>query len=612
MKLFIVESPGKKKKLSEILGPDFRVEASVGHVRDLPVKEIGVAPPYFKPDYVPTERGKSVLAKLGALAKQADTVYLATDPDREGEAIAWHLEDALKLKNPKRVTYSEITEKAVKEALNNARSTDLNLVRAQEGRRVLDRLVGYKVSPALSNVAGSGFSAGRVQSPALRLVVEREAAIKSFTVTQHFSAELTFESETNISQGWAAQWNCQNWLADGQEYFLDKAVAEKIATVKSVTVRKHLESETKKSPPPPFTTSSLQQAASATLKFSPKQTMELAQKLYEGGHITYMRTDSPNLSEEAITEIRSLAAQNDWPVPPKARTWSSKAGAQEAHEAIRPTHFDVGSAGGNADEQNLYNLIRLRALASQLDEATYAVTRAILETELDGKEVIFEAKGRRLISPGWQVVLADSDNEEGNIDDDSTVKNNPVPQLREGGNMTAKTGRVLAKKTQAPARFSEASLIKQLENLGIGRPSTYAAILDNIINTRKYVAIEKRQLRPTEAGEMVIANLAGKFSFLDFDFTKKLEAQLDEIAEGKADYLSVIKAANDGLESELKAFSVATGHACPECGWALRHLVKKDTAGKKGYDFWSCSGYPECKVSFPNHQGKPKIESKRN
>ena len=337
MKLLIVESPGKVKKIQEYLGAEYKVMASVGHVRDLPVKEIGVSPPDFKPKYVPTDRGKQVLAKLAAEAKNAEIVYLATDPDREGEAIAWHLEDALKLKGAERVTYTEITEKAVKEALGRTRKVDLNLVRAQEGRRVMDRLVGYRVSPELCRAAGGSLSAGRVQSPALRLVTEREATIRDFKSTTHYGVELTFEALDHVTDGWKAQWNSKDWLDEGSEYFLDQDTAGKIASLRSLTVVKYEEAESKQAPPAPFTTSSLQQAASNALKFSPKRTMELAQKLYENSFITYMRTDSPNLSEEAVNDIRDLASRNDWPVLPKPRVWKSKEGAQEAHEAIRPT-----------------------------------------------------------------------------------------------------------------------------------------------------------------------------------------------------------------------------------------------------------------------------------
>ena len=597
MKLLIVESPGKVKKIQTFLGEEFKVMASVGHVRDLPQKEIGISAPEFKPQYVPTDRGKEVLAKLDSAAKQADDVYLATDPDREGEAIAWHLAVALKLKNPKRVTYTEITEKAVKEAVAASRSIDMNLVRAQEGRRVLDRLVGYLVSPALSNAIGGQVSAGRVQSPALRMVVDRENNIRNFNSTTHFGVEFTFEAVDNATNGWKAAWNSKDWLEADQEYYLDKSRAEAIAGLRTFTVASYQETESRQSPPAPFTTSSLQQAASNSLKISPKYTMELAQKLYEAGAITYMRTDSPNLSEEAIAEIRGIASDNDWAVPPKPRTWKSKDGAQEAHEAIRPTHFKEAEAGSNDDEQALYALIRTRALASQLDDALYAVTAAVLEADFEGKKVILEARGRRLLTPGWRAILA------GDQTDDDQQDNEPdncLPKLRTDGQSLAVDGQVLTKKTKPPARFSEATLIRDLEKMGIGRPSTYAAIIENI-TSRGYVQTEKRQLVPTEIGNRIISALDGKFGFLDFTFTRNLEARLDDVAAGAADYLQTVSGLYDILIIEVNGFVKANGHACPDCGRMLRHMVK---AGK--YDFWSCSGYPDhCQSSFKNSGGKP-------
>jgi DNA topoisomerase-1 len=319
MNLLIVESPGKVKKIQSFLGDDWHVAASVGHVRDLPEKDIGVQGPDFKPNYIETDRGKKVIADLKQLLSRAKGVWLATDPDREGEAIAWHLQESLGLNDPQRVTYTEITEAAVKQALNQPRKIDLNLVRAQEGRRVLDRLVGYRVSPVTSVLTGKQLSAGRVQTPALRLVVEREEAIRAFKQTTHFGVELTFDAVPNVQAGWKAVWNTKNWLSEGQEYFLDRLAAEKIAEIKQLDVVSYQEGESKQAPPAPFTTSTLQQATSNALQFNPQDTMGIAQKLYEAGHITYMRTDSPNLSDEAITDIRSLASKNDWPLPSKSQ-----------------------------------------------------------------------------------------------------------------------------------------------------------------------------------------------------------------------------------------------------------------------------------------------------
>lgn len=592
-KLLILESPGKVKKVQEILGSGWKVAASVGHVRDLPVKEMGVAASDFKPQYIPTDRGKEVLSRLAGLVKNAEAVYLATDPDREGEAIAWHLQDALKLKDARRATYAEITEKAIKAALDAPRSIDMALVAAQEGRRVLDRFCGYMVSGPLSNVAGEKLSAGRVQSPAVRLVVEREREIQDFRSTTHYGAELTFENVDNITDGWKAVWQVKPWLEDGQEYLLDKALAEKAAGLRVLEVLDCKESESRAAPPAPFTTSSLQQATSNALKFTPKQTMQLAQRLYEQGMITYMRTDSPNLSQDAVDAIRAFCEGQGWSLVEKPRTWKSKEGAQEAHEAIRATHIEVEEAGETADEKALYRLIRLRSLASQLEDAVYAVRILQLGADLDGKQALFEARGRTLLSSGWKI-LTDEDAATEDAED-SAEPENPVPAMKSGTRSTALSGAVLTKKTKPTPRYTEASLVRELEKRGIGRPSTYAAILDTIMS-RSYVKTEKRFLVPTPLGVMVVDGLCGHFTFIDYDFTRTMEQALDDIAAGKAEYRTVIREAHARLERELQAFARATGKVCEKCGKPMVRRVKKPGKdGKGGYDFWGCSGWPECK-----------------
>lgn len=597
-KLLILESPGKVKKVQEILGPGWKVAASVGHVRDLPVKEMGVAAPDFKPQYIPTDRGKDVLSRLAGMVKNAEEVFLATDPDREGEAIAWHLQDALKLKNAKRVTYTEITEAAIRAALSAPRSIDMALVAAQEGRRVLDRFCGYMVSGPLSNATGEKLSAGRVQSPAVRLVVDREKEIKAFSSTTHYGAELTFENVDNITDGWKAAFLAKPWLpdsVDGQEYLLDKSLAEKAAALRALDVLDCKESESRTAPPAPFTTSTLQQAASSSLKFTPKQTMQLAQRLYEQGAITYMRTDSPNLSQEAVHAIRAYCETKGWPLVETPRKWKSKEGAQEAHEAIRPTHIEIEEAGETADEKALYRLIRLRSLACQLEDAVYSVRALQLGADVDGKQALFEAKGRTLLSQGWKI-LADQENgpDEG-AEEGEKEPLNPVPAMKPGTKATALTGAVTTKKTKPAARFTEASLIRELEKRGIGRPSTYAAIIDTI-SSRKYVTTEKRFLVPTALGEKIVSGLYGHFSFIEYDFTRTMEQSLDDIAEGKAEYRAVIASAYDQLSREVQAFAKATGRVCEKCGKPMVHRVKKPGKdGKGGYDFWGCTGWPECK-----------------
>ena len=594
MKVFIVESPGKVKKIQSFLGAGWKVVASVGHVRDLPVKKIGVSAPMFKPEYEETERGADVLKRIAPLVKNAEAIYLATDPDREGEAIAWHLMDALKLKNAKRITYTEITAKAIKTALARPRNIDMDLVAAQEGRRVLDRLCGYMVSGPLSELAEERLSAGRVQSPAVRLVVERENEIQNFVVTNHYGAELLFEDD---NKWWKALWKPD--LPEGQQYVLDRSLAEKAAATGLVAVDSYEESETKSSPPAPFTTSTLQQAASTALKFAPKQTMQLAQRLYEAGHITYHRTDSPNVSKEAEDEARDYCAKQGWSVVKRPRRWKAKGDAQEAHEAIRPTHIEIEEAGDSADENALYQLIRARMLAAMLADAIFAVRTV----QMSGGGFHYEAKGRTLVFIGWKILTEQDQAEE----KEDAEPDNPIPLLASGDTLTPLSGEVIAKQTKPPARFTEASLVKELEKRGIGRPSTYAAILDTVIK-RNYLEVNKRFLVPTVLGEKVVSGLRGRFSFVEYDFTKTMEQSLDDIAEGKTNYHGIISSAYEQLNQELQGLAKASGKACPECGKPLRRNTKPGH-----WDFWGCTGYPACRytdnignsgptTSSPQHQ----------
>ncbi|MDR0354995.1 MAG: type I DNA topoisomerase [Deltaproteobacteria bacterium] len=647
MKLFIVESPGKIKKIQQCLGSDWRVAASVGHIRDLPVKETGVSPPDFKPHYVLTERGRKVVDDLKGLADRAESVWLATDCDREGEAIAWHIQQSLALEDPRRVTYTEITEPAIKKAIERPGRIDLNLVRAQEGRRVLDRLVGYTVSPIVCQAAGKVLSAGRVQSPALRLVVEREQAIRAFVSTVHYGVELKYgvddclvkeaatgpgaaatdgsgapsssgvvltepvQKAQNSSeepggealsgpQFWKAVWNNKNWLPAGQEYFTDKTAAEKIAALPIQSVSSYEQGQSRQAPPPPFTTSTLQQAASNILKLDPKKTMEVAQKLYEDGFITYMRTDNPNISQEAAEDVRKLAEEKNWPLPKTPRNFKAKQGAQEAHEAIRPTDVRLESAGNSDLERDLYDLVRKRTLASQLDDASFATAKAVLKSQLDGREVVFEAKGRRLVSPGWKIVSGVDQANEADKDKDSEEFNNPVPKLSAGLQVQAASGEVKTKKTVPPLRYTQAALIRELEKRGIGRPSTYAPILDNIASRAYVTTNKKRQLEATGLGEELISRLSDRFQFLDFEYTRNLEEKLDDIAKGNSEYLAVVSETFGIIDSEVKAFVRNSGLTCPVCGQMIRHLVRE---GEGGYNFWACSDRDNCGAKFKDQDG---------
>jgi DNA topoisomerase-1 len=553
MRLVIVESPGKVGKIRDYLGAGHAVMASVGHVRDLPPKgDIGVEPPSFQPRYVATERGADVVARLKRAAAQADEVYLATDPDREGEAIAWHLQQALGLSKPKRVTFNEISPAAVRAAMAQPRAIDIKLVAAQEARRVLDRLVGWMVSPELSRQGGAGLSAGRVQSPAVRLVVERERAIEAFAVTRHFGAEISFVD--GDATAWTAAWRVKPHLPTGQEYWLDRGFAERVARLRGFSVESFSEKEEAAAPPAPFTTSTLQQAASSRLKLRPKAVMEAAQRLYEQGAITYHRTDNPNLSDDAVAAVWDQARAMGLDAAPRARRWKAKDGAQEAHEAIRPTHFDAREAGETDAERRLYALIWERAMASQLADARYMVRRAVLlaAESLDQAAIRFDASGRRRVHPGWEALSGAEDEADGQADDDENPAN-PVPQLQPGQILGAAGGRVVEKKTKPPPRFTEATLVKALEAEGIGRPAIYAAIMETILQ-RDYVTVDgTRQLRPTPKGIMVIDALCGRFAFVDLQFTRAMEDELDAIAEGRATYLPVVARLHQQLVDEIAA-----------------------------------------------------------
>ncbi|SEM30057.1 type I DNA topoisomerase [Acinetobacter sp. DSM 11652] len=597
--LIIVESPGKVGKISSFLGSDFKVMASVGHVRDLPKKGMGIDAPNFLLNYEPTERGEGVIAKLKAQVKQSDRVLLATDPDREGEAIAWHLAEALNLKKRERITFGAITKDKVLAAIADAHEIDMNKVHAQEGRRALDRIIGYRVSPALSSRTGLMLGAGRVQSPAVRLVVDREREIEAFKVTQHFGVDLVFNNEDQTT--WKAAWNTKPHIAEGESYLLDKALAERVAGIKSVTVTKYENGEKSRAPSAPFTTSTLQQAAGTRLKFKPKKTMDLAQKLYEQGAITYHRTDSPNMDVEGMADIASYAESVNWPLSEKKRTWKSKEGAQEGHEAIRPSHAADLDLGETEDEKKLYRLIWERAIASQLQDAVYAVRTVELSGDVDGLPVAFNATGRTLVKPGWLAVYGDDEPDE----DSEKESSNPIPQLAEEMPLAVDKGLMLSKKTKPPTRYKETTLVAEMERLGIGRPSTYAAILENISNRAYIVSDEKGYLRPSEIGSTVRDGLVNNFAFVNLDYTRTLEEQLDDIAEGKTSYYDVVSSAWAALDQELEKlnqveFKIA--HPCPECGKALGRRN-----GQYG-PFWSCTGYPECKISLPDEKGKPGVK----
>lgn len=583
MKLLIIESPGKIEKLTPILGAGWEIVASYGHIRDLPRNEMGVAAPNFAPQYefIPAQpipgkpgkfyrSGKERVDAIKRLANNANEVYLATDPDREGESISWHLKESLGLKNPKRVAWGEVTATAVNTGLKAARTIDMNLVAAQEARRVLDRLVGYLVSPVLSQLTGQKLSAGRVQSPAVRLVVEREREIKAFRPTSHFGAMLYFGAP---EKEWSAEWLLKpKFVTEDNPFFMDKAFATAVSEVKAVTVKTFDEREARRSPPPPFNTSLMLQAASVALGLDPEVTMQAAQKLNEGGHITYHRTDNPNVSDESLKDIYAEAAKLGLDVVEKPRKFPCPEGAQIGHPAITPTHWDVEEAGETSDQRALYKLIRLRAIACQLADARYKVRTVRLEAAqpVMGKDVEFEGKGRTLIYSGWlKLIGGDQTDEEG---EKEAV--NPIPVVKPGQALEVAHGDLLAKKTKAPGRYTKASLVKKLETEGIGRPATYAAIMVNIVG-RGYVQ-GKKFLEPTPAGELIVDSLVGKFKFMELSFTRNVEETLDLVAQGKAGFKDVIQKVYGQLQSELANLGIpnmpaptAVKSKCPKCKGAV-------------------------------------------
>ena len=596
--LVIVESPTKAKKITALLGDGYTVKASVGHVRDLPQKELGLMPPTYQLTYEATERGQKVLHELAAAVSKADSVILATDPDREGEAIAWHLADALGLTNPKRVVYTAITKEKVLAALAAPRAIDMQRVHAQEARRALDRMIGYRVSPALSDRAQETLGAGRVQSVAVRLVVDRERAIAAFKKTSHFGVSLLFKNlDATI---WKAQWDTKPHLAEGEKYLLDSELAKRVSNVRNVVVSEFENTEKGREPDAPFTTSAMQQAAGKRLKFKPKQTMDVAQRLFEQGAITYHRTDSPNMDDEGAADIAAYAQSAGLKLSAKRRTWKAKEGAQEGHEAIRPSHVADLVMGETDEERALYKLIWQRAVASQLEDANYAVRTTKLTGEAEGTAVVFKASGRTLLSPGWLAVYAEDATDDDDEPDETA--SNPIPALSVTDPLTADSSRLLSKETAPPRRFKADTLIAEMERLGIGRPSTYAAIFDNI-TTREYIVEDKKNYyTPSARGITVRDNLVGTFAFMETDYTRGLEDELDQIAEGTNDYLSVVSGAWAALDTELSglaAAELAAGHACPTCAKILRRRK-----GEHSF-FWACSDRECSQQTLPDADGKP-------
>ena len=597
--LIIVESPAKVKTIRKFLGPEYMVEASVGHVRDLPSSSLGVDEDKgFAPHYQIIPGKEKVVSELKAAAEKADTVYLAPDPDREGEAIAWHVEELLrdKAKDIKRIQFNEITKRAVLEALKHPRDVDRDLVHAQQARRILDRLVGYKISPLLWRTVKRGISAGRVQSVALRLIVDREGEREAFVPEEY----------------WVFRALVQGSIGEEFRLNLVKHRGKKVA-IGSLAEARALEEEVQgkpfdvtkvdsklreRQPQPPFTTSTLQQAANQRLGYGAKRTMGIAQRLYEGiemgdgnvtALITYMRTDSVRISDEAQAAAATYIREQfgDKYLPGEERVYKAKASAQDAHEAIRPVDVslvpDMVRPSLTAEQYNLYKLIWCRFVASQMAQAVYRDTTITAECG----ETQWQTKGQCQVFDGWQKVLPGE-------------KDNLLPELEAGESLAVHAIEKEQKFTQPPARYSEASLVRTLEELGIGRPSTYATIISTL-EDRGYVEKREKAFVPTELGRVVCRQLLENFAkLMDVHFTAQMEGALDKVAEGQEGWDELLSTFMDDfnptLESADKIMKTVEGGMetelrCPECGEPL--LIRFGKAGA----FLACKAYPTCKYS---------------
>jgi DNA topoisomerase-1 len=589
MKLLIVESPSKAKTIAKYLGGEYEVRASVGHIRDLPKsnkKAIDIEGGFI-PHYEISPGKEKIVSEIKALAKKSNTVLLATDPDREGEAIAWHIKEAIGLKEAKRVAFHEITESAIKEAIKHPRDIDENLKEAQEARRVLDRLVGYDLSGIIWKKVRYGLSAGRVQSPALRIVMEREREIRAFLPVTYYviAGEWKTEGKVKESKTYTLGLECEIEPKEKQE--ADRIV--KLGRGHPWEVVSLDSSDVSRSPRAPFTTSTLQQTASSRLGYAPSRTMSIAQKLYEKGLITYMRTDSTTLSNQALGEIATTVEDIFGKNFLEVRTYKTKAkNAQEAHEAVRPTHASARHAGTTDDEKKLYSLIWERTVASQMKDAKLRRTK-VTANITGSKESIpdFSVTGSVVTFQGW--LMADPE-----ARGDDVI----LPELSIGDMLHLLTLQAIEKQTQPPSRYTEAGLIKELEKRGIGRPSTYASIIGTI-EARGYVEKINKALHPTDTGEVVTTFLEQELGqYISDTFTADMEDKLDKIANGEATYLKTLTDFYGPFQKDVKSkekLEKATnlGEApddilCPLCN---SHMVVKLAKNGK---FYSCSRYPDC------------------
>ena len=609
--LVIVESPSKAKTIGRYLGPDYTVKASMGHLRDLPKSKMGVDLEHdFTPQYIPVKGKEDLIKELKKEAAKANIVYLATDPDREGEAISWHLKELLNLPDEKaqRVTFNEITQKVVKESIEHPRDIDYDLVDAQQARRILDRIVGYQLSPLLWKKVRRGLSAGRVQSVATRLVVDRENEIRAFQPREYWSLDVTL-NRIGKPGSFVARYYGSPKKQELESEEQTQAVINDI-TGKEFTVTNVKKAEKKRSSAPPFTTSTLQQEASRKLGFTPKKTMMVAQQLYEGvdvdgegtlGLITYMRTDSLRLSDEAMAAaagfIRSRYGESYY--YGKFHVFKTKSGAQDAHEAIRPTHVELdpervrGSL--TPDQYKLYKLIWSRFLASQMANAVYDTVS--IDTECAGH--VFRSSHQSMRFAGFIAVY-----EEGR-DEEAEAVGSPLPDLTVGEKAISSRIEKEQHFTQPPARYTEATLVKAMEEKGVGRPSTYAATVSTI-QDREYVIKQDKRLAPTALGEIVTGLMMERFNdIIDVEFTANMENRLDAVEEGKQHWKALLADFYEGFSKELSDAETAlegvrlkvpeeeTDEVCELCGRNM--VIKMGRFGK----FLACPGFPECKNAKP-------------
>ena len=609
--LVIVESPSKAKTIGKYLGPDYTVKASMGHLRDLPKSKMGVdLEQDFAPQYIPVRGKEDLIRELKTAAAKADTVYLATDPDREGEAISWHLKELLQLpdEKAKRVTFNEITRKVVQSSICNPRQIDYDLVDAQQARRILDRIVGYQLSPLLWKKVRRGLSAGRVQSVATRMVVDRENEIRAFVPREYWTLDVLLHRLGAPGSFTARYWGDEKKRELENQEQVDSIIRD--ITGQEFTVTNVKKAEKKRTAAPPFTTSTLQQEASRKLGMTPKRTMAIAQQLYEGvdvagegtlGLITYMRTDSLRLSDEAMAEAAAFIKNRygNAYYYGKFHEFKTKSGAQDAHEAIRPTQVELDPEqirGSLTPEQyKLYKLIWSRFLASQMASAVYDTVA--IDTQCAGHT--FRSTHSSLRFPGFIAVY-----EEGR-DEEAEAVGTPLPDLQTGEKAAADNLKKEQHFTQPPARYTEASLVKAMEEKGVGRPSTYAATISTI-EEREYVVKEEKRLAPTPLGEIVTGLMIERFNdIIDVEFTAHMESRLDAVEEGQQHWKALLAEFYDGFSKELQEAETAlegvrlkvpeeeTDEICEVCGRNM--VVKMGRFGK----FLACPGFPECKNTKP-------------